>query len=404
MGKMTARGAQTLGDGLHADGDNLYLLVRNEGRARSWVFRYKVGGKTYQIGLGSFADRPLAEARKLAFELRNALANGEDPKRRLDNILGRKEEAPTFAEAAARLIAAKRPGWRNPKHAAQWETTLREYVFPRLGRKRPADITVADVVAVLSPIWQTKTETATRLRQRIEAVIDYCAVHGWRDSDNPARWKGVLDKVLPKPERLKKRQHFAAAGYEELPAIMGALRQHKGIAALCLRFIILTACRSGEARGARWEEVDLERRIWTIPAERMKASRPHRVPLSDEAVAVLKEAAALRFDDNPYVFPGPNTGKPMWDVGVSKALHAVRPDATVHGMRAAFKTWAEEKSRYPSKVIEAALAHVMGDKVEAAYMRSDLFELRRQLMNDWARHCCPKTAEVVPLKKRRIVR
>lgn len=162
MGKLTARGVQTLSDGLHADGNNLYLLVRNEGRARSWVFRYKVGGKTVQIGLGSFADRPLADARKLAFELRNALANGEDPKRRLDNILGRKEEAPTFAEAARRLIEAKRPGWRNAKHAAQWETTLREYAFPRLGRKRPQDIAVADVVAVLSPIWQTKTETATK--------------------------------------------------------------------------------------------------------------------------------------------------------------------------------------------------------------------------------------------------
>ncbi len=403
MGKLTARGVQTLGDGLHADGDNLYLLVRNEGRARSWVFRFVKGGKVVQIGLGSFADRSLAEARKLAFELRNALANGEDPKRRLDNILGRKEEAPTFAEAARRLIEAKRPGWRNQKHAAQWETTLREYAFPRLGRKRPTDIALADVVAVLSPIWQTKTETATRLRQRIEAVLDYCAVHGWRVGDNPARWKGMLDKVLPKPERLKKRQHFAAAGYEELPAIMEALRQHKGIAALCLRFIILTACRSGEARGARWDEIDLERRVWTIPAERMKASRPHRVPLSDEVIALLKEAAALRIDDNPYVFPGPNTGKPLWDVGVSKILRAVRPDATVHGMRAAFKTWAEEKSRHPSKVIEAALAHVMGDKVEAAYMRSDLFEQRRQLMDDWARHCCPEAAKVVPLRRNKVV-
>jgi integrase len=404
MGKLTARGVQTLGDGMHADGNNLYLLVRNDGRARSWVFRYKTAGKTMQIGLGSFADRPLAEARRLAFELRNALANGEDPKRRLDDILGRKEEAPSFAEAARRLIETKRPGWRNAKHAAQWEMTLREYAFPRLGKKHPADIGLTDVVAVLSPIWQTKTETATRLRQRIEAVLDYCAVHGWRDGDNPARWRGVLDKVLPAPERIRKRKHFAAAPYDALPGIMQVLRQQRGIAALCLRFIILTACRSSEARGAQWSEIDLERRIWTIPAERMKAGRAHRVPLSDEAVAVLNEAAAIRTDDSPYVFPGPNTGKPLWDVGVSKILRAACPDATVHGMRAAFKTWAEEKSRYPSKVIEAALAHIMGDKVEAAYMRSDLFDLRRSLMDDWARHCCPVAAQVVRLEKRRIVR
>jgi integrase len=336
MGKLTARGVQTAKDGVHADGGNLYLLVRRNGAGRSWVFRYTRSGRVVQMGLGSASDRSLASARELAAKLRQALADGRDPKAELDALLNRRDNVPTFAEAAERLIEAKRPGWRNPKHGAQWANTLRTYAYPVIGHKRPADVTLDDVLRILSPVWGAKTETATRLRQRLEAALDYCAVHGWRTDDNPARWRGKLDKVLPSPQKLKKRKHFAAVPYPEVPAVMDALRDAPGIAALCLRFIILTACRSGEARGARWDEIDLEGAVWSIPGDRMKAGEPHRVALSDEALAVLKQAAAMRMVNSPFVFPGPNTGRALWDVSVSAALHTIRPDATVHGFRASF--------------------------------------------------------------------
>jgi integrase len=401
MGKLTARGAQTAKDGMHADGGNLYLLVRNNGAGRSWVFRYTRSGRVVQMGLGSASDRSLASARELAAKLRQALADGRDPKAELDALLNRRDDVPTFAEAAERLIEAKREGWRNPKHAAQWANTLQTYAYPVIGRKRPADVTLDDVLRILSPVWSTKTETATRLRQRLEAVLDFCAVHGWRTDDNPARWRGKLDKVLPSPQKLKKRKHFAAVPYPEVPAVMDALRHAPGIAALCLRFIILTGSRSSESRGARWDEIDLERATWSIPGDRMKAGKPHRVPLSDEALAVLKQAAAMRMVNSPFVFPGPNTGRALWDVSVSAALHAIRPDATVHGFRASFKTWASETARYPARVVETALAHVNPNKTEAAYERTDVFELRRSLMADWGRHCCPPKdgAEVVPMRR-----
>lgn len=401
MGKLTARGVQTAADGVHADGGNLYLAVRNNGASRAWVFRYKRAGRVVQLGLGSASDRSLASARELATRLRQALADGRDPRAELDALLNRRDDVPTFAEAAERLIEAKRAGWRNPKHAAQWVNTLRDYAYPVVGHKRPADITLDDVLRILTPIWSTKTETATRVRQRIEAVLDYCAVHGWRDENNPARWRGKLDKVLPAPQKLKKRQHFAAVPYAEVPAVMSALSEASGVSALCLRFIILTACRSGEARGAQWDEIDLDRATWTVPAARMKAGRPHRVPLSDEAMDVLKQAAAMRQPGSPFVFPGPNKGRALWDVSVSNALRTIRPDATVHGFRAAFKTWASENARFPARVVETALAHVNPDKTESAYERTDLFELRRALMQEWARHCCPPKggAVVVPLRR-----
>lgn len=395
MGKLTARHVQTLGDGMHADGGGLYLHVRGEGR--SWVFRWKREGQQRKLGLGSVSARPLAEARRVAADLRNALLNGKDPKARLRELAGQAEQVPAFEQAALRLIDAKREGWRNPKHAQQWANSLRDYVFPKLGPRKVDAIGLADVVAVLTPIWTTKTETATRVRQRIEAVLDYCIVHGWRGPDNPARWRGMLDKVLPKPEKLRRREHFAAVPYADMPHVVQALRQQRGTSALALQFIILTACRSNEARSATWAEIDLKARAWNVPAERMKAGRAHRVPLSDEAVRVLEQAAALRMVACDLVFPSP-TGRVMSDVAVSKALRRIRADATVHGMRAAFKTWASERGRYPARLVEVALAHANPDKTEAAYERTDLFEQRRRLMQDWASHCCPTRAAVVPLR------
>lgn len=389
LARLTAVQVRSSGPGLHADGGGLFLHV--QGGRRSWVFVWKRGGKQYRRGLGSVKARSLARARELAAELRAALADGRHP----DEVLGRLAQGgapiPTVAEAAERMIQDRAAGWRNPKHAQQWRHSLRDYAWPVVGAKRPADVTLEDVLAILKPIWTTKTETATRVRQRLEAVLDYCAVHGWREQSNPARWKGRLDKLLPKPEKLKKQEHFAALDYRKLPELMAALRQRSSSAALCLRFIILTACRSSEARGATWGELDLQARIWTVPGPRMKAGRPHRVPLSEAALEVLEQAAALRQAHSDVIFPSPTTGNALSDVSVSKLLHELVPGVTVHGMRAAFKTWASEEGRYPARAVENALAHVNPDKTEAAYERTDQLELRRALMQDWARHCTAAT-------------
>lgn len=379
--RLTARKVETAAPGFHADGGNLYLLVKDTG-SRSWVFRYTIAGKVRQLGLGATHTRSLAEARALAEAMRKAIAEGQDP---ADLVRPEPQgKGATFADCARELINAKRPGWRNAKHAQQWENTIAQYAFPVIGHKAPADVTLADIKAILLPIWATKTETATRLRQRIEAVLDYAAVHGLCDGTrNPARWKGVLDKVLPPPRKVTARQHHAAASYDAVPGIMFDLSKMEHVSAQCLRFVILTACRSGEGRGARWGEIDLEAKTWTIPAHRMKAARPHRIPLSKQAVAILEAMLPLRRSDNDLVFPGARGGV-LSDVALNKTLHAAAPDVTVHGFRATFRTWCEERTNYPRSVTEAALAHVNADKVEAAYQRSDLFERRRGLMRDWA--------------------
>jgi integrase len=378
---LSARKVETAGPGFHSDGGNLYLRVKDTG-ARAWVFRFTTAGKVRELGLGPLHSRSLADARRLAEAMRKVLAEGGDPA----SVL-RQSEAPegkTFAECAAELIEAKRPGWRNAKHAQQWANTLRDYAFPAIGHKAPADVTLADVKAILLPLWAEKTETATRLRQRIEAVLDYAAVHGLCDgSRNPARWKGTLDKVLPAPRKVTAREHHAAAPYSDVPRIMAALAGLSHVSAQCLRFTILTAARSGEARGCRWDEIDFDAATWTIPAHRMKAARPHRVPLSAPALDILRAMHALRRPGAELVFPG-GRGSLLSDVAVNKTLHGIASDVTVHGFRSSFRVWAEEQTSYPRSVTEAALAHVNADKTEAAYQRSDLFERRRELMRAWA--------------------
>jgi integrase len=293
----------------------------------------------------------------------------------------------TFKQCAEALIEAKRPGWRNAKHAQQWANTLRDYAYPSLGDKAPSEVSLADVKAILLPMWATKTETATRVRQRIEAVLDYAAVHDLCDGTrNPARWKGMLDKVLPKPDKVRTREHHAAAAYADLPRIMAALRDKGHVSALALRFIILTACRSGEGRGATWDEIDLDAKVWTIPAARMKAAKPHRVPLAEDALEILRTMQQWRREDCTLVFPGARGGL-LSDVAVNKTLHSIAPDVTVHGFRSAFRDWAAEQTAFPARVCELCLAHGNPDKVEAAYQRSDLFEKRRQLMDAWAKYC-----------------
>jgi integrase len=414
MNRLTARQAETLPDGLHADGGNLYLLVRYGGKGRAWVFRWKAQGKTRQIGLGRLADRSLKEAREIAAKLRHALLNGQDPAAVYAKLTGKAEQVPTFAEAAAMLIESKRPGWRNAKHASQWENTLRDYVLPRLGKLHPQAVGVEHVLACLRPIWTTRPETASRVRQRVEAVLDFCAGHGWRDDANPARWRGKLKALLPEPSKVKRTAHHPALPYARAAEFYRALSERPGMAARCLEFTMLTGCRSGEARGATWREFDLAARLWTVPAERMKAGKEHVVPLSEPVLALL--SSLPRMEGSPYVFFAPRGGM-LSDVALTALLRRMHADdvsaggagwidpatgrtVTAHGLRSTFRDWSGEVSRHPREVIEHALAHQLKDKAEAAYARGTLLEKRRALMDDWARYVTQPGGVVIQLPKR----
>jgi integrase len=403
---LTTRQINTLPEGFHADGGNLYLRVRDSG-SRSWVFRYKrrekrddkVLDKVTEIGLGSVASRTLSEAREIAGKMRSAMINGIDPIKLVR--VKRDGTVMTFKDCALALIETKRSGWRNTRHAQQWGNTLEQYAYSSIGDKIPADITLADIKAILLPIWATKTQTATRLRQRIEAVLDYAAVHDGSDRRNPARWKGNLDKILPAAGKVTKRIHYAAAPYTDVSRIMEALRKKDSLSAYCLRFIILTAARTGEARGALWSEINLNEKVWIIPANRMKAEREHRVPLCDEAIKILAKMQQWRTDDAEHVFPSMRSGL-LADVTVNRTLHAIAPNVTVHGFRSSFREWGAETTIFPSAVLELALAHVNSNQVEAAYQRSDLFERRIELMSAWGKYCA-NSGKIVQLTKGRVV-
>lgn len=391
---LTARQCETLSAGFHSDGGNLYLRVSETG-ARSWVFRYKQSGKVTEIGIGALSTRSLKDARVLAEKMRKAITDGKDPK--LSVKIKVDANAKTFSGYAKAYIAAKQSDWSNAKHAQQWENTLKQYAHPIIGDKLPVDVSLADIKAILTPIWATKTETATRLRQRIEHVLDYAAVHEDVERHNPARWRGVLNKILPDPAKLKTTKHFASAPYNEVPTIMAALRKKHTLSAYCLRFIILTASRSNEARGALWDEIDTKGKAWVIPAERMKMARAHRVPLCNEAIEILNIMQQWRQSSSNFVFPSVN-GKQMSDVAMNKTLHSITPDVTVHGFRSSFRIWGADTTSLPSAALELALAHVNKDKVEAAYQRSDLFDIRVELMQAWGNYCANNDG-VLPLAK-----
>jgi integrase len=378
---------KTLPTGFHADGGNLYLRVKDTG-ARSWVFRYKQAGKVTELGLGAITSRSLKQARALASKMRSAIGEGKNPaplvKEKLDL------SAKTFKEWALELIESKRAGWRNVKHAQQWENTLEQFAYPKLGDKIPADISLADVKGILLPMWTTTTETAVRLRGRIESVLDYAAVHEDADRRNPARWRGNLDKVLPPPKKIAKVKHHPAADYNDVPKIMEALRTKDSLSAYNLRFTILTAARSGESRGALWNEIDIPNKVWTIPAKRMKAEREHKVPLCDEAIELLELMKKWNLGNSEFVFSSRKNF--ISDSAVNKTLHLINPNITVHGFRSSFRVWGAETTSTPSAVLELALAHVNQNEVEAAYQRSDLFERRRDLMTSWGNYC--KTIEL----------
>jgi integrase len=375
--------------GRHADGGGLYLSISPNG-GRRWVFLFRWHGKPTEIGLGSARDVALARARELASQARAKLAEGINPK-----DIRKPSAGTTFGECADRLIEAMRPSWRNPKHAAQWEMTLREYAAPLRGM--PVDkITTDDVLGVLKPLWHEKPETASRLRGRMERVLDAAKAKGLRSRDNPARWRGHLDQLLPKRQRLT-RGHHAAMHYIDIPAFMPKLQVRQSTAALALEFAILTAARSGEVLGARWEEFDLDQGVWTVPAGRMKGARQHRVPLSRPAVKILKAMQECRNGD--FVFPGQKPNTPLSVMAMQMVLRRMRvEDVTVHGFRSAFRDWAAECTNYPNEVCEAALAHVIENKAEAAYRRGDLFNKRRRLMETWAAYCAAhKPSKIVTL-------
>lgn len=397
--------------GVYADGGGLLLQIKGP-NARSWVFRYTRHGKTRDLGLGAAHKEavPLLMARQLASDARKLLAQNIDPieHRRSEREKARLENARamTFKTAAERYIEAHGSSWRNEKHRAQWRATLDTYAMPTLGKTAVQAIATGDVMKVLESIWHKRPETAARLRGRIEAVLDWATAHGHRRGDNPAKWRGHLAKLLPPKSRVKPVRHFKALPYAEVPALMVKLREQDGVAALALEWTILTAARTGETIGATPDEIDTASRTRTIEAERMKARRVHRVPLSDRALAIYKRAREI--DQGPYLFPGRKAKTGLSNMAMLKTLNRIGyGHVTVHGMRSAFRDWVSERTVFPRELAEAALAHVVSDQTEAAYARSDLLDRRRKLMADWAKFCATPPAKtqdrdkVVPIRKRR---
>jgi integrase len=389
--KLTALGVKRMTKlGRYGDGGGLWLQVRDAER-RSWLFRYALHGRARQMGLGPLADVSLAEAREAAAACRRLLREGADPieHRRAARAGAAIAYGLIFREVAERYLAANEAAWRNEKHRYQWRATL-ETAHAALGGRPVASVSTGDVTAVLEPIWRTKTETAKRLRGRIEAVLDFAAAQGWRSGENPARWRGHLSNILPPPRRIARVEHHAALPWPEVAEFMVELRAQSGVAARALEFTVLTAARTGETLGATWPEVDLDAALWTVPATRMKAGKEHRVPLSAAALEVLRGLLPLRGagDVGDWVFPGGRAGRPLSNMSMNMLLRRMgRGGLTVHGFRSCFRDWCAEATAHPREVAEQALAHALPDKVEAAYRRGDMLEKRRKLMEDWATYC-----------------
>lgn len=380
--------------GMYADGGGLYLQVTS-GAAKSWIFRYKMAGKSREMGLGSLSAVSLADARQRAAECRSLRQAGIDPIEDRESERTRKAleaaRAVTFAEAVAGYLEAMEPKWHNAKHAAQWKSTLRIYAEPIIGGLPVHEIDTGLILKVLEPIWATKTETASRLRGRIESILDWAKAHKYRDGENPARWKGNLKHLLPAKGQIAPVEHHAALPYAELPKFMGELRRQEGVGALALEFAILTAGRTGEVIGLRWSEIDFAEKVWTVPAARMKAGREHRVPLSARAVQILTELQQSKISD--FGFPGRKRSKGLSNMALVAVLRRMKRDEiTVHGLRSTFRDWAAEQTNFPRELAEVALAHRVGDDTERAYQRGDLLAKRRQLMTAWESYCA-KTRE-----------
>jgi integrase len=402
LNRLTDRKIRTARAGMHADGGGLWLQVSGDDDSlnRSWLFRFATGetvvskngkerSRERQMGLGSLDTVTLAEARQRAAECRKMREHGVDP------IEARRAQRATQAIAAAKALTfdqcsdayinAHRAGWKNAKHAAQWPATLKAYASPVFGRLPVAAVDQALVMKALEPIWTVRPETANRLRGRIEAVLDWARARGFRDGENPARWKGHLNKLLPARAKVQKVKHHPALDYRDIPAFMADLRKRAGTSAIALEFLILNASRTSEVINACPAEIDQRAKTWVIPGERMKSGKEHRVPLSARALAIIER---MRKDGAEYIFPGRKAGTPLSNMAMAELLKEMgRTEITVHGFRSTFRDWAAEQTNFPNHVIEMALAHIVGDKVEAAYRRGELLEKRRQLMEAWAAYC-----------------
>ncbi|TFZ05042.1 tyrosine-type recombinase/integrase [Ramlibacter rhizophilus] len=393
--------------GLHAVGGVAGLCLQvAPGGARTWILRVSIAGKRRDMGLGGYPDVELGQAREKARAARALVEQGIDPilqrQQAKSALVAQRAAQKTFQQCARAYIDAKSPEWSNPKHASQWTNTLETYAYPVMGELLVGDVALPQVLDVLRPIWQVKTETAVRLRGRIEAVLDWATVHRYREGPNPARWKGHLDKLLAAPTKVAKVQHHKALPADAVPDFFGALRQQTGLGARALEFAILTASRSGEVRGATWGEISLDKAEWLIPADRMKAGKEHRVPLSMPALELLRRLE--RVEGSDLVFPS-KTLTSLSDMTLLAVMRRMAVDAVPHGFRSSFKDWATERTSYSREAVEMALAHAIGDKVEAAYRRGDLFETRRRLMDDWARFCGTPIIghNVAPLRRQEAV-
>jgi integrase len=395
IGKLTAlRVEKAKKPGMYGDGGGLYLRVTPEG-TKNWVLRYMLDRRPRWMGLGPVSLYGLQEARAKALEARRQRHEGVDPIEARRARRARQQvdaaKAITFSRCAESYIASHRAGWRNQKHGGQWSATLATYAEPIIGALPVASVDTALVLRCLEPIWTQKPETASRLRGRIEVILDWAKVRGCRDGENPARWRGHLDKLLPSRAKVRRVEHHAALPYPELPAFMAALRRQDGMAARALEFAILTAARTGEVIGAPWNEIDMSERMWTIPVGRMKAGKEHRVPLCERALEILahvKREEGAYTGEQPPVFAGAKPGRPLSNMAMLMTLRRIgRGDLTAHGFRATFKTWAAERTSVQNEIVEAALAHTIGGRVEQAYMRGDMLEKRRRLMDQWATFC-----------------
>ena len=385
VGRITTAGLNPVGGVA-----GLMLQVSKSG-ARSWLLRIKVGDKRREIGLGAYPGVGVALAREKAQQTRDDIANGIDPVLQRatarQTIVEQQIEAKaldwTFKRCAEAYIKAMKPGWRNAKHGDQWANTLATYVYPTIGDLLVRSVRIEHVINIVEPYWTTKNETINRVRNRIELVLDWASVRKFRTGDNPARWKGNLDKLLAAPSKVAPVVGHRALPANELFEFIQRLREVPGTGARCLEFVVLVACRSGEARLATWAEIDLATKTWSIPGERMKSGRGHSVPLSAEAVELLE--ALPRMEGSDLLFPGARAGKPLSDMALTAVMRRMEVDAVPHGFRASFSSWCASSTAYPSEVREMALAHAIGDGTVAAYQRSDLFEKRRNLMADWAK-------------------
>ncbi|HEV2575115.1 MAG TPA: integrase arm-type DNA-binding domain-containing protein [Beijerinckiaceae bacterium] len=376
--------------GLYADGGGLYLQVA-QGGTKSWLFRFMMDGRARKMGLGAVHTVKLADARKRAADARLMVQDGFDPiDAKKERVLARRLERAkqlSFKECAEKYIAAHQDGWKNAKHREQWGNTLSSYAYPTIGALSVSAIDTALVMKVLEPIWKAKTETASRLRGRIESVLDWASARQYRSGENPARWRGHLENLLPAKAKIAKTEHHAAMAYAALGAFSADLRAKSEISAQALEFTILTAARTGETIGATVSEIDVDRGVWTVPAPRMKARREHRVPLSDRALALIRPLVEGRAAAD-LIFTNVRTGKGLSNMAMLELLRGMTEQKlTVHGFRSTFMDWGHETTAYPKEMMDIALAHTVSDKVEAAYRRGDMFEKRRRLMADWAQFC-----------------